>query len=194
MKGTTDEPDHARNVVLLVEGLEVTAGLYTHAAALLLGAAMAGLGAWQVQALRYGAQIADMRTQHASTLSDIAGKTTAAATAVRTAEQAAAAALAAADTRNHQDLSNARQENDRLRACVRAGTCGVRIIAAHSAPACSGPANASPSSLGNGAVEIDADTAQRVLDLRESIQQDAAKLAYLRDYASTCHAARAVNE
>lgn len=68
MKGTNDEPDHDRNAVVLVEGLEVTAGLYTHAAALLLGAAMAGLGAWQVQALRYDAQIADMQASHATAI------------------------------------------------------------------------------------------------------------------------------
>ena len=39
----------------------MTPGLYTHAAALVLGAALAGLGAWQVQAWRYEAQI----TRHA---------------------------------------------------------------------------------------------------------------------------------
>lgn len=45
-------------------------GLYTHAAALVLGAALAGLGAWQVQALRYDARIADMQASHATAIAD----------------------------------------------------------------------------------------------------------------------------
>jgi hypothetical protein len=60
--------------VVLVEGLEVIPGLYTHAAALALGAALAGLGAWQVQALRYDVRIADMQQAHAQALSDATQK------------------------------------------------------------------------------------------------------------------------
>jgi regulator of protease activity HflC (stomatin/prohibitin superfamily) len=60
--------------VVLVEGLEVIPGLYTHAAALALGAALAGLGAWQVQAWRYDAQIADMQASHAQASADAAQK------------------------------------------------------------------------------------------------------------------------
>jgi regulator of protease activity HflC (stomatin/prohibitin superfamily) len=60
--------------VVLVEGLEVIPGLYTHAAALALGAALAGLGAWQVQSLRYDARIADMQQAHAQALADATQK------------------------------------------------------------------------------------------------------------------------
>ena len=52
----------------------MTPGLYTHAAALVLGAALAGLGAWQVQAWRYEAQIADMQQAHAQAIADAAQK------------------------------------------------------------------------------------------------------------------------
>ena len=52
----------------------MTPGLYTHAAALVLGAALAGLGAWQVQAWRYEAQIADMQQTHAQAIADAAQK------------------------------------------------------------------------------------------------------------------------
>lgn len=49
-------------------------GLYTHIAALVLGAALAGMGAWQVQAWRYDARIADMQQTHAQALADAAQK------------------------------------------------------------------------------------------------------------------------
>ena len=39
--------------------------IYTHAAAAISGAVLAGVLAWQVQAWRYDAQIADIHTQHA---------------------------------------------------------------------------------------------------------------------------------
>ena len=58
----------------MVEGLEVIPGLYSHIAALALGAALAGLGAWQAQAWRYDAQIADMQASHAQASADAAQK------------------------------------------------------------------------------------------------------------------------
>jgi hypothetical protein len=60
--------------VVLVEGLEVIPGLYTHIAALVLGAALAGVGAWQAQALRYDARISDMQQAHAQAIADAAQK------------------------------------------------------------------------------------------------------------------------
>ena len=60
--------------MVLVEGLEVIPGLYTHIAALVLGAALAGVGAWQAQALRYDARISDMQQAHAQAIADAAQK------------------------------------------------------------------------------------------------------------------------
>ena len=42
--------------------------IYTHAAAGIAGAILAGVLAWQVQAWRYDAQIADIQAQHATAL------------------------------------------------------------------------------------------------------------------------------
>lgn len=44
--------------------------MYTHAAAGIAGAVLAGVLAWQVQAWRYDAQIADIRAQHSRALAD----------------------------------------------------------------------------------------------------------------------------
>lgn len=71
MKGTPDEPDSVCHAGPLVE---VVGMIYTHAAALVLGAALAGVGAWQVQAWRYDARIADMQQTHAQALADAAQK------------------------------------------------------------------------------------------------------------------------
>lgn len=164
--------------------------IQSHLLTALIAAAIAAVAAWIAQDWRHDAQLSQLRAQHAETLRTIADKTATAAQAVRRAEQAITTHLAAADAHHHQELSNARQETDRLRACVRAGTCGVRIITAAPSPAaCTGAADAAASSVGDGAVTLDADAAARVLDLRESIESDQVKLAYLRDYARTCHAA-----
>ena len=44
--------------------------MYTHAAAGIAGAVLAGVLVWQVQAWRYDAQIADIRAQHSRALAD----------------------------------------------------------------------------------------------------------------------------
>ena len=54
--------------------MEVVGVIYSHIAALALGAALAGLGAWQAQAWRYDARIADLQSQHATALADAAQK------------------------------------------------------------------------------------------------------------------------
>ena len=48
--------------------------LYTHAAALVLGAAIAGIGTWEAQAMRYDASIAQMQQDHAKASADAAQK------------------------------------------------------------------------------------------------------------------------
>ena len=162
--------------------------IYTHAGAALLAASIAGAGAWTAQNWRYGAQLASLKTDHAETLREIAGKTAKASEAVRKYEAGVADQLADKDTQHYQELTHAQSETARMRACVAAGTCGVRIITRSTACAAGGavPQDAGAGGLGDGAVALDADTAGRVLDLRESVQSDAAKLAYLRDYAQAC--------
>ena len=162
--------------------------LYTHAGAALLAGALAFAGAWQVQASRMGEQLASLKATHAETLREIADKTAKASEAVRKYEAGVADQLADKDATHYKELTHAQSETDRLRACVAAGACGVRIITRSAACTAGGglPKDAGAGGVGDGSIALDAATANRVLDLRESVQSDAAKLAYLRDYAQAC--------
>ena len=165
--------------------------LYTHAGAALLAAAIAGACAWYAQGWRMGEQLAGLKATHAETLREIAGKTAKASEAVRKYETGVADQLADKDAAHYKELTNAQSETARMRACVAAGACGVRIITRSASCAARGdvPQDAGAGSVGDGAVALDGDTAGRVLNLRESVQSDAAKLAYLREYASACYRA-----
>ena len=162
--------------------------IYTHAGAALLAGALAFAGAWQVQAWRMGEQLAGLKASHAETMQAIADKTAKASEAVRKYENGVAEQLADKDTQHYKDLTHAQSETARMRACVAAGTCGVRIITRSTACAAGGdvPKDAGAGGVGDGAVALDDAAANRVLDLRESVQSDAAKLAYLREYAQAC--------
>ena len=162
--------------------------LYTHAGAALLAAAIAGACAWYAQGWRMGEQLAGVKASHAETMQAIADKTAQARAAVARYELAANAQLADKDAQHYQELTHAQSETARMRACVAAGTCGVRIITRSTACAAGGdvPQDAGAGGVGDGAVALDDAAAGRVLDLRESVQSDAAKLAYLREYAQAC--------
>ena len=162
--------------------------IYTHAGAALLAAAIAGACAWYAQGWRMGEQLASLKATHAETLRSIADKTAKAREAVRKYEAGVADQLADKDAQHYQELTHAQSETARMRACVAAGTCGVRIITRSTACAAGGdvPQDAGAGGVGDGAVALDDAAANRVLDLRESVQSDAAKLAYLRDYAQAC--------
>ena len=82
---------------------------------------------WLVKDWKAQAQIAGIKTEHATVLQQISEKTAAAAGAVRKAEQLASQAIAAADTKFTGELADAKLETQKLRDCVRASTCGVRI-------------------------------------------------------------------
>ena len=165
--------------------------IYTHAGAALLAGALAFAGAWQIQAWRMGEQLAGLKASHAQTMQAIADKTAQARAAVSRYELAANAQLADKDAQHYQELTHAKTETDRLRACVAAGACGVRIITRATACAAGGavPQDAGAGGVGDGAIALDDAAANRVLDLRESVQSDAAKLAYLREYATSCYRA-----
>ena len=147
---------------------------------------------WAVNGWRTGADLADVKQQHAEVLAGIARKTTDAVTAVRKLEQAANSAISTADKSATERIAKNAEETNRLRACVAAGTCGVRIVTRVVRESTGGgAADSSASSVGDAAVELDQDVQQRVLDLRESVQLDTEKLDYLQRYAETCHKARA---
>jgi len=154
------------------------------AALVLAGAFAAG---WTAQGWRAGTLLAQVRQDHASVLADIATKTQAAAETVRTYERQTALALAAADKKSTEELSNAKAETQRLRDCVRAGTCGVRIVTHYvDQPSGAGRTDAAASGVGDDSITLDAGVSESVLDLRDTIAEDIAKIDYLQQYAEHC--------
>ncbi|MDE9518949.1 lysis protein [Xenorhabdus bovienii] len=89
--------------------------------------------------------------------------------------------LAELETKHIQELDNAKSEIDTLRADVAAGRRKLRIKAV-----C--PVSETPSSRGMvdaTTVELTGETGSTVLDIREGIINDRAKLRYLQDYVNT---------
>lgn len=147
---------------------------------------------WTVQGWRSGAKLATVKQQHADTLRGIADESARVARLVREAGQLANAAINEANKAATERIAKNDQENRSLRACVAAGTCGVRIVTRYVRDSdSSGAADTTSSTLGDAAVELDQATGLRVLDLRESVRLDAEKLEYLRTYAEQCYRAGA---
>ncbi len=92
-------------------------------------------------------------------------------------------AISQADTKAWKGLEDDKKELRRLRGCVADGTCGVRLITAEGSH---GPGNPGSSRVGHDTVALDSDVQRRVLDHREAIGEDDAKLKYLQDYATQC--------
>ena len=143
---------------------------------------------WLVQGWRLSAQISGLKTTHAETLRDISEKTLAAQAALNKYNLTNTKALAQLDEQKTQEVTNAKLETARLRRCIAAGTCGVRLNSAASAASSRGAADASASSVDNGTTPLDAALQQRILDLRDAITLDAAALEYLQEYALRCQA------
>lgn len=141
---------------------------------------------WAVQGWRMGMQLQEQRTQHARTLQDVAEKTAAARDAVRKQERQMAAQLAELDKQKMEEINAAKSETNRLRRCIAAGTCGVRLIATAGTASSRGAADAAAPGMDNEATAIHGDLQQRVLDLRDAIVEDSAALEYLQEYAKQC--------
>ncbi|MDC9598763.1 lysis protein [Xenorhabdus anantnagensis] len=89
--------------------------------------------------------------------------------------------LAELDTKHTQELAHAKTEIDTLRADVAAGRRKLRIKAV-----CPVPKTVTATSLGDATpVELTRETGSTVLDIREGIINDRAKLSYLQDYVKT---------
>ncbi|MDE9443841.1 lysis protein [Xenorhabdus bovienii] len=89
--------------------------------------------------------------------------------------------LAELETKHRQELDNAKSEIDTLRADVAAGRRKLRIKAI-----C--PVSETTSSRGMvdaTTVELSGETGSTILDIREGIINDLAKLRYLQDYIKT---------
>ena len=142
---------------------------------------------WMAQGWRADAALAQLRRNHAGVLADIATKTRATADAVRAYERQTGLALAAADKKSTEELNHAKAETQRLRDCVRAGTCGVRIVTRYAdQPGGAGPSDAATGGVGDDSITLDAGISESVFDLRDAIAEDQAKLGYLQQFADQC--------
>ncbi|MCG3463108.1 lysis protein [Xenorhabdus bovienii] len=93
-------------------------------------------------------------------------------------QQARIQHLAELETKHIRELDNAKSEIDTLRSDVAAGRRKLRIQAV-----CPVPETTSSSSMGTPTtVELSREAGQAVLDIREGIINDRAKLRYLQEY------------
>jgi len=93
---------------------------------------------------------------------------------------AKAAALTVANDRHMKELQGAQNETNRLRDCLRSGTCGLRIAATCS-PAQTPGATAAPSVDSGAGAEL-AETARRAyFALRDGIDRAGSQLAACQD-------------
>lgn len=141
-----------------------------------LGVALAFGAGWQVNGWR-------LDGQHAAELAKRDRQALAVAEQVMAIGRAANAAISTADAKAWKGLEDDKKELRRLRGCVADGTCGVRLIAAQSGHGSSAPG---AGSVGHDTVDLDPDVQRRVLDHREAIGEDAAKIEYLQDYVEQC--------
>jgi len=90
--------------------------IYTHAAAGIAGAILAGVLAWQVQAWRYDAQIAGIKAQHATALASANQKALDDTIKMQRAKDEAIKAAEQRAKTQAANAANARADADRLRA------------------------------------------------------------------------------
>lgn len=153
----------------------------TAKAKLILAAILAGFlfgAGWLVNGWRLGGQ-------HAQELAQRDRQALEVAEAIKQAGIEANNAISTADAKAWKGLEDDKKELGRLRGCVAAGTCGVRLITKY-VPSGGGAVAPSPGSVGHDTLEIDQDVQRRVLDHREAIGEDAAKIDYLQGYAVQC--------
>ena len=103
-------------------------------------------------------------------------------TAVHAWRDSQTAFLSTLDARITKEVLDAVEENNRRRPSVAAGTVRVRYVAAR-CPSPDLPATAAAGSVGDGAgVELAPAAGLDVLDLREALIRDRAKIEYLQGY------------
>ena len=170
--------------------------IQTTVAAIVLAVAVVitGFIVWSITSNSYQNDIAEIEKKHADRIAQY--ERNIGAIKAKAQEETAAAinrmkdaqnALAALDQQKTKELADAKAENDALMRDVADGTRRVRILQTNLAGcnASAGTASRNPStgSVGDGAaVEVSADFGRDVLNLREGIINDQAKLTYLQTY------------
>ena len=144
-----------------------------------LGAAFVGQREVTASVRIEAAKQAKQRAEEARAVAEATDKLR---TAVHAWRDAQTAFLSTMDARITKEVSDAIAENNRRRAAVAAGTVRVRYVAA-SCPSPDLPATAATGSVGDGAgVELTPKAGLDVLDLREALIRDRAKIDYLQGY------------
>ena len=89
--------------------------IYTHAIALIVGAAIAATGAWQVQEWRMGGQLSTLKAHHATSLAQAKAASTKAERAITTTYQGALNASIAREAFLRTELDHLHRVSDGLR-------------------------------------------------------------------------------
>lgn len=170
--------------------------IQTTIAAIVLAVAvvLTGIVTWKITANSYKNDIAEIERKHAGEVVSYERKigaiqakaqeeTAAAITRMKDAQNA----LAELDQQKSKELANAKAENDALMRDVADGTRRVRILQTNLAGCNSGSGttsgNSSTGSVGDGAtIGLTAEAGATVLDIRQGIISDQAKLTYLQTY------------
>ena len=127
-------------------------------------------------------EAAEQATKRADEARAVAEATDKLRSAVHAWRDSQTAFLSTLDARITKEVSDAIAENNRRRPAVAAGTVRVRYVAAR-CPSPDLPATAATGSVGDGAgVELAPAAGLDVLDLREALIRDRAKIEYLQGY------------
>ena len=149
--------------------------------------ALSAAGAWQWQANAYGKQLATQSALHSDTLGEIARASTRMLQAQQDKRQALEQRLATLDADKHKVLTDAQDENERLRRLYagadderRRLRIEVRVARADATVS----ATTGAGSVGDGErLELSERAGQSVWDIRRGVKSDRAKLEYLQGYA-----------
>lgn len=127
-------------------------------------------------------EAAEQAKQRADEARAVAEATDKLRTAVHAWRGAQTTFLSTLDARITKEVSDAVEENNRRRPAVAAGTVRVRYVAAR-CPSPDLPATAATGSVGDGAgIDLAPAAGLDVLDLREALIRDRAKIEYLQAY------------
>ena len=146
-------------------------------AALLFGAG------WMVRGWRADAEISALNASHAREKQELSDAATEASEKARKTEADWKRSVEELDRKHLKEMEDAKQENERLRAAVDAGTVQLRIRAKCPAGSAGVPRPAgAASSVDAGTIELDAGARQHYFALRAGIEHDRQMILGLQTY------------